>query len=72
MGILSLTYITKLSVCVCIYIMYIYIYIPRAEMTSIFENQPFKTSPLQTKINVYWSCPHSLNSLQFRFIATPS
>lgn len=26
MGILSLTYITKLSVCVCVYLYYVYIY----------------------------------------------
>ena len=55
MGILSLTYITKIMcVCVCVSILCIYIYYtPRAEMTSKIENQPFKKARnLQIKTRV--------------------
>ena len=32
----------------------IYIYIPRTQLTSIFEGQPFKTRPFPIKTRVVW------------------
>ena len=32
----------------------LYIYIPRTQLTSIFEGQPFKTRPFSIKTRVIW------------------